>query len=180
MRSNYKIYEKKGVYFVTSTITAWIPIFVNKSYFDILVSALNFCAEQKNLNIFAWVILDNHFHLVCQAPELSQTFQSLKRHTAKQIITQLKSDNKKWALNLFAYYKKRHKKGSEYQVWQEGFHPQLINSEDMLTQKIEYIHYNPVKRGYVEKPEHWLHSSARYFKTGDESPVSMKSLEFIL
>ena len=146
MRSNYKVNEKEGIYFITSTIIEWIPVFTSKVYFDILVSSLNYCIEYKKLIVFSWVIMDNHFHLVCHAPELSKTLQSMKRHMAKQIIAQLKSDNKKWLLNLFSYYKKRHKKESEHQVWQEGFHPQLIISDNMLTEKIDYIHYNPVKR----------------------------------
>jgi len=179
MRSSYKIYEKEGVYFITSTIIEWIPVFTSKDYFDILVSSLNYCAENKELHIFSWVILDNHFHLVCHAPELGKAVQSLKRHTASQIISQLEQDNKKWLLNLFAYYKKRHKKESEHQVWQEGFHPQLIASDDMLTQKIEYIHYNPVKRDYVANPENWLHSSANFYATREEGLVKMAPLEFV-
>ncbi len=180
MRSRYKIYEKEAAHFITSTIVEWIPIFVNQAYFDILVSAFNFCVQHKNLSIFAWVILDNHFHLVCQAPELGKVIQSLKRHTARKIVEQIKADNKTWILNLFAYYKKRHKKESDYQVWQEGFHPKLISSEEMLVQKIEYIHNNPVNRGYVEKPEHWRYSSARSFYSGEESLVTLTSLDILL
>jgi putative transposase len=45
-------------------------------------------------------------------------------------------------------------------VWQEGSHPQEIYDEKMLIQKIEYIHNNPVDRGYVDDPEHWRYSSA--------------------
>jgi len=82
VRSHYKIYEKEGIYLVTSTIIEWIPIFVNKSYFDILVSSLNFCVEYKNLRNFYWVILDNYFYLLCQAPELGKTIQSLKRSSS--------------------------------------------------------------------------------------------------
>ncbi len=180
VRSSYKIYQENGIYFVTSTMVEWIPVFVSQKYFDILVSSLNYAIAHKELNVFAWVILDNHFHLVSQGPELGKTLQELKRHTAKQIIKQLLSDNRKWTLNLFAYYKKRHKSGSEHQVWQKGFHPQLIHDDKMLTGKIDYIHYNPVKRGYVEKPEDWLHSSAGYFVSGRKSLVTLTPLEEIL
>ncbi len=41
------------------------------------------------------------------------------------------------------YYKQSIKIRSDYQVWQEGFHPQQIISEEMLQQKIDYLHYNP-------------------------------------
>jgi hypothetical protein len=62
-------------------------------------------------------------------------------------------------LDLLSFYKKRHKTESEYQVWQEGFHPQQIKSLKILNQKIEYIHYNPVKSGLVADPEHWIYNS---------------------
>jgi hypothetical protein len=48
-------------------------------------------------------------------------------------------------------------------VWEEGNHPQIIETEAVLRQKVEYIHNNPVKRGYVDLPEHWRYSSARNY-----------------
>ena len=51
-----------------------------------------------------------------------------------------------------------------YQVWQEGSHPQEIYGEKMLIQKIEYIHNNPVRRGYVDEAGYWRYSSARTYE----------------
>jgi putative transposase len=48
-------------------------------------------------------------------------------------------------------------------IWEEGSHPQLIESETVMRQKLDYIHQNPVKRGYVDLPEHWRYSSARNY-----------------
>jgi hypothetical protein len=70
-------------------------------------------------------------------------------------------------LQQFAFYKKAHKKDREHQVWEEGSHPQLMQNEQMLRQKLDYIHFNPVKRGYVDKPEHWRYSSARNYMGQD-------------
>jgi len=53
-----------------------------------------------------------------------------------------------------AFFCKSHKHDREYQCWEEDSHPQLIQNETMLRQKLEYIHYNPVKRGYVDDPTH--------------------------
>ncbi len=75
-----------------------------------------------------------------------------------------------------AYYKKRHKTKSDHQVWQEGYHPELIESDGMLRQKMEYIHNNPVKRGLVAAPEHWLYSSARNYLVGDSSVIELDTL----
>ena len=69
-------------------------------------------------------------------------------------------------------HKLRHKEESEYQVWQEGSHPKQIQDDDMMWQKLEYIHMNPVKRGYVDDPMHWRYSSARNY-AGQEGLIEV-------
>ena len=176
MRSDYKIHDPEGMYFITSTVIEWIPIFTTRPYFDILVSSIQYCQAHYGLAVFAWVILDNHFHLICRNTELSKVMQSLKRHTAKMIIQQLEEDQKKWVLDLLSFYKKRHKNESDHQLWQEGVHPQQIISDEMLNQKIKYIHFNPVKRGYVAEPEHWIYSSAGNYIFGRKGVVEIQPL----
>ena len=158
MRSHYKINDPEGIYFTTSSIIEWIPLFISKSYFDILVESMKYCQSEKALKIYAYVILDNHFHMICQSSDLSRTMQSLKRQTSRSILKKLEHDQKDWILNLLKFYKKRHKHNSQHQLWQEGYHPKQITSDDIFRQKVEYIHHNPVKRGYVELPENWRYS----------------------
>jgi hypothetical protein len=57
----------------------------------------------------------------------------------------------------------KHKTDREHQVWQEGSHPEQIEGEAMMLQKLEYIHNDPVARGYVDEPIHWRYSSARNY-----------------
>nr|VFJ42870.1 MAG: hypothetical protein BECKDK2373C_GA0170839_100273 [Candidatus Kentron sp. DK] len=66
-------------------------------------------------------------------------------------------------LELLALFKRAHKTKTIYQVWEEGSHPQAVMSEAAMRQKIDYIHHNPVARGYVDRPEHWRYSSARNY-----------------
>jgi hypothetical protein len=56
-----------------------------------------------------------------------------------------------------------HKTDRHFQLWQEGSQSKMIETEAMLRQKLEYIHDNPVKRGYVGDPTHWRYSSARNY-----------------
>jgi len=177
MRSSYKVVEENGIYFVTSTIVEWIPIFSHGKYFRIIVDSLNYCKSEKDLKIYFYVIMDNHFHLVVKHPKLSDLMRSLKGFTADKTLEELHRDKNKWKLDLFRYYRKKYK-STNYQVWQEGFHPQLISSNKMLAQKVEYLHYNPVKRGFVNNPEDWKYSSAnnRYW---DGSPIiELDEIEF--
>ena len=86
-----------------------------------------------------------------------------KSYTAKQLIAYLSEHNVTQVLEQLAFYKKAHKHDKAYQFWQEGCHPEWIQNHEMMRQKVDYIHQNPVKRGYVELPEHWRYSSARNY-----------------
>src|SRR5699024_7952858 len=82
---------------------------------------------------------------------------------ARQIIDWLRKEKRSRILYQLKALKKSYKTSQDYQFWQDGFHPKQLVGDDMLIQKIEYIHNNPVKRGYVDKPEHWRYSSARNY-----------------
>jgi len=66
-------------------------------------------------------------------------------------------------LKRLAQAKNKFKHDRDYQFWQEGSHPEQILNRDMMIQKIKYIHYNLVQRGYVDEPEDWRYSSARNY-----------------
>jgi putative transposase len=169
MRSRYKIIEpeSESPHFITCTIVGWLPVFTRANYLDIIMASLTFCRQQKGLGLHAYVILDNHLHLVVTSDNLSQVIRDFKRHTTKEIITVAHQEKKQWLLKQFELFKGVHKSESQHQVWQEGFHPQAVTSEDMLRQKLDYIHYNPVKIGLVDRPEDWRYSSARNYSGQD-------------
>lgn len=100
-------------------------------------------------------------------PEISDFilngFQFLQKATDVDIFAYVIMENHHAVLNQLMRAKLSHKHQSKYQVWQEGFHPKQITTPEMMLQKIEYIHHNPVKRGYVDEPEYWRYSSARNY-----------------
>ena len=105
--------------------------------------------------------MEDHLHLIASSDHLSEEIGDFKSFTARRIIDFLKERNAQYILGQLAFHKLRYRKDRSYQVWQEGSHPQLIQSEDMMRQKVEYIHHNPVRRGYVDDPTHWRYSGAR-------------------
>ena len=177
MRSSYKIVDPDGMYFVSSTIVEWIPIFTRERYYQIITNSLNFCKSEKDLKIHYYVIMDNHFHLIVKHPKLSDVMRSLKGFTADKILEELHQDQYKWKLDLLKYYRRRYK-STNYQVWQEGFHPQLISSDKMLAQKVEYLHFNPVKRGFVNNPEDWKYSSANNRNWDGSIIIELDEMEY--
>jgi len=51
-----------------------------------------------------------------------------------------------------------------------------MDYDEKLFQKIEYIHHNPVRKGFVEDPENWTYSSARNYITDDDSIIGLQKL----
>lgn len=90
--------------------------------------------------------------------------QRFKAYTAKQIIDHLQRSGSARVLELLALLKRPRKIESQYRVWKEGSHPQRIeSSEAARRRKPVYIHLDPVKRGYVDLPEHWRYSGSRHY-----------------
>jgi putative transposase len=165
-RSRYKIVDPKLPHFLTCTVLHWIPIFTRQATVDIVLQSLQYLMKD-GLNIFAYVILENHLHLIAQSEDLSRDIARFKSFTAKNLIQYLGDNKVKQVLDQLAFYKKAHKEDRAYQLWQEGSHPERIQNDEMMRQKIEYIHQNPVKRGYVDLPEHWRYSSAKNYAGQD-------------
>ena len=164
-RSRYKITDPQQAHFVTLTVLHWIPVFTRPETVNILLDSLRFLSKE-GLKVYAWVILENHCHFVLQSKALDQDIARLKSWTAKNLIQYLAENHVRQILEQLAFYKKAHKGDRAYQFCQEGVHPELIQGDDMMRQKVEYIHQNPVKRGYVNEAEHWRYSSARDYAGG--------------
>lgn len=162
-RSRYKIFESTHPHFVTCTVLHWIPIFTRTEITNIIYESLKYLQKTDNLKIYAYVILENHLHLIVSSDDLGKTMESFKKYTARCIIDLLRSKNVTTILDQLVFYKKAHKSNRTYQLWQEGIAPKLIQSEQMMIERISYIHNNPVKRGYIDDPIHWRYSSAKNY-----------------
>ena len=159
-RSRYKIYEPTHPHFVTFTILHWIPIFTRKESVDIVLKSIQFLQEHHNLKLYAYVILENHLHMVLSSDDLHKSMESFKKFTAVEILKLLHKNNVTSILDQLAFYKKAHHNEKSFQVWEEGYQPKLLQNDMMMKSKIDYIYQNPVKRGYVEEAKYWRYSSA--------------------
>jgi len=163
-RSRYKIYEPTHPHFLTCTILHWIPLFTNKESVNILIESFKYLQKNDNFKLYAYVILENHIHIVAQSDDIAKSMAKFKRHTARALLNLLQERNVKTILDQLKFYKKTHKTDRKYQVWQEGLQPKLIQNDATMISKINYIHHNPVKRGYVDEATHWRYSSARDYE----------------
>ncbi len=162
-RSRYKFFDNAGPYFITCTIVNWLPVFSRPDAVAILLDSWKFLQAEKRMILYGYVILENHLHCIIAAKDPSKEVANFKSYTARQIIDHLKEQNNEFLLKQLNAFKLSHKTDRSYQLWQEGSHPKLILSEGMMRQKLDYMHFNPVERGYVDDPIHWRYSSARNY-----------------
>jgi putative transposase len=166
---------------MTMTVVGWADVFTRKNHKDAIIAALKYSCENKGLKIFAYCLMTNHLHLIANCDEpylLKDTIRDFKKHTSKQIISQISNEpesRREWLLSLFGMAAAGSVKHKNYRFWQEGNHAIELFSEKFIWEKINYIHRNPVKENFVGSPEEWLYSSASNY-AGKESLLNVEVL----
>ncbi len=174
--SQFRKTTPNDTYFITLTLVGWINLFDREVYKEIIVKNLQYCQDNEKLEIFAYVIMSNHIHMVCRRidRDLNELVGRFKSFTAKEFINEININPKEsrsyWLLNLFKHFATLGNQFKEYRLWKSNNQPTLISNQAMLDQKINYIHENPVRAGIVTEPQFYKYSSACF-----ESPL--KTLE---
>lgn len=136
--------------------------------------------QNKGLHIFGYVIMLSHFHLMAQTEEgikFQDVMRDMKKFTSLQISKELENDNQKLYLHVFKKAAEPEKGKRNYKIWQDEYHPQIIYTDKVCRQKLAYMHNNPVRKGFVDKPECWLYSSARNHILSDDGALNIELLE---
>jgi REP element-mobilizing transposase RayT len=148
----------------------WVDVFTRKNHCDAIIESLKFCQKEKGLNIFAYCIMSNHIHMLVNTNdpfELKDVIRDFKKFTAKQILFQIQCEpesRREWMLKLFEEEAEKSSKHKSFKFWQVGNHAIEIYSIKFTWQKINYIHNNPVRAGYVSEGYHWKYSSASNYQ----------------
>jgi putative transposase len=126
------------------------------THVDLLRESVRYVKATHPFVIDAMVIMPNHLHALWTLPEHDNDYSTrcglIKSGFSRQIpATECVSNS-------------RQRKG-ERGVWQRRFWEHLIRDDDDYENHIDYIHYNPVKHGFVKRACDWQHSSIhRYIK----------------
>jgi putative transposase len=155
-----------GIYFLSMTVVDWVDIFTRPVYKHIIVEALKYCQEKKGLELYAWVLMSNHLHLIAAAVEgktLSDIIRDFKQFTSRKIVATIQDEpesRKQWLLHRFKFNADQNPKVKHYKLWQDGNEAKEMFSNTFIDQKLEYIHQNPVQAEWVNEPEYYRYSSA--------------------
>jgi REP element-mobilizing transposase RayT len=173
MSTGYKITDQQACYFLTFTIVQWADIFTRQVYRDIVTDSFNHCIQHKGLRVHAYVFMSNHIHCILSAQNgnLSGIIRDLKSFTGKQIIDQIQrgpESRREWLLLVSKYAAGGHARNKEYQIWTHENHAKEMYSSEFISQKMHYLHMNPVRAGLVPEPHHWVYSSAADYCHGKQ------------
>lgn len=174
MSAKYKIRDQQGLNFLTCTVCGWIDLFSRAEFRDIILESWKYCREHKGLQIWGYVIMANHIHLIAntKAPfKLEAVMSNFKSYTARLIIDRLLDESnpesrREWLLYMLRYFAYPRRAVQEHQLWQHGSHPIELYSEKVVIEKLRYIHANPVRAKLVRNPEDWVYSSASNYAEG--------------
>ena len=135
---------------------------------------MNYCQTKKGLEVYAWCIMSNHIHMIISSngekllPGIIRDLKSYTFRTIRKMLEKNLADSREIRmLTTFKETGKKNKRNYDFPLWQQHNHPIELSSNEMMDQRFDYIHDNPVKEGFVDLPEHSLWSSAMdYYEEG--------------
>ncbi len=155
------IYEENHPQFFTATIYEWNHLLKDDAVKYIIIDSLRFLVKANRVNVYGFVIMSNHLHLIwrIRSPHLLKDVQrDFLKYTAQQIMFYLKQHD----LVLLDTCKVNHYDRT-YMIWKTDSLSVDLYSEKVFTQKMDYIHNNPVRAGLCKVPEEYKYSSAEHF-----------------
>jgi len=169
MSTKYKVRNNDRAYFITITTVKWVDLFTRLDQKKMIIESLEYCQKNKGLEIYAYVIMPSHIHMLCRSTtdeNLASIIRDFKKFTSKRavkLVMEGRESRREWLLEIFKESCEHLKREQKYKVWQDGYHGKELISNKFIYQKLNYIHQNPVTDGIVEKASDYYYSSARNY-----------------
>ena len=175
------ITETEGVYFITFTCTNWLPLFKICNAYHAVYKWFDHLIEQGHY-IIGYVIMPSHVHAIIAFTNTGKSINTIvsngKRFIAYDLVKRLKEMNSNLILNELNndLNNTEKKEGKIYGVFETSFDWKECRTEKFIQQKLNYIHWNPCKGNkLVELPEQYIHSSAKFYITGEQGIYAVTS-----
>ena len=161
------------IYFWTATINKWQKLLLGKEFKEIIISSFEHLSKIKKIDIYAFVIMPNHIHVIWKVNELNgkETVQgSFLKYTAhafkKMLPDEVLRNYRVTAVN------------KNYEFWQRDSLAIHLYSPNVAYQKLDYLHYNPTTEHWrlADEPSKYLYSSASFYENNETEFKFLKDL----
>jgi putative transposase len=149
--------------YLTSVAKDRLPVFRTDAIKLVACAALHEARTSGGFSIYAYVIMPDHLHAITDSIlKPSKVLQYINGIISRRVIDHLKAGGHNASLRKLQRESGAH--GHRYSLWEHHNNVMPIFSEDMLMQKVNYIHQNPVTAELIERAENYRWSSARIWK----------------
>jgi putative transposase len=164
------------IYFWTATINNWQRLLLNDAYKDVIIKSLQHLNNLNKIDVFAFVIMPNHIHLIWRIKEMNgkETPQgSLLKFTAHEFKKMLRSESPE-VLKTYAVSANN----KNFEFWQRDALAIRLYTKQVAMQKLKYIHNNPMAEHWnlVQDPCDYKYSSACYYEMNEKNFEFLKDL----
>ncbi len=158
--------EFNTLYFYNATITNWKKLLEPDKYKDYIIDSLKYLVNHNKIAVYGFVIMPNHIHLIWELLEINgneKPHASFMKFTSHKIQEDLRKNHTK-VLELF----KVDSETRRYHFWKRDALPVILYTPNVIYQKLNYIHNNPVQGKWMlaDSPIEYKYSSARFYETG--------------
>jgi REP element-mobilizing transposase RayT len=170
----FQISRDSQALFITIVAKNRLPVFRTEALKMVACQAIDEARNSGGFLLFAYVIMFDHMHLVTDCPKASaDILRYIKGITGRRVIDYLKENNFETSLAKLRHEERKRKHG--YSLWQQEKNVFSIFSEGILMQKVNYVHFNPVRAGLVEDAIDYRWSSARIWhrRATEDEPLSV-------
>jgi putative transposase len=163
------VMNENHIQFFTAVCTDWLHLLKEDECKNVIIRALKYRVQTKQVNIASFVIMPNHMHIIWRmaAGVMRENFQrDFLKITAKQIIDILQRDKPEIIKDITVNLKDR-----KLQVWKRNSMSIDLYNEKFLLQKLNYIHNNPCQPHWnlASHPCDYFYSSARFYYNRENS-----------
>ena len=155
-------HAENPIQFYTATILEWQKLLKPTKYKQIIIDSFAYLVKEGRVKIYGFVIMDNHIHLIWQGTDmysLKHTQLSFMKYTAQQIKFDLEKNHPKVLSRFYVEAKDR-----KFQFWERNALAIDIMSHNVFVQKLNYIHFNPVRANLCEQELEYEFSSAKHYQ----------------
>jgi len=172
MPSRLKRYYGFGhLHFLTFSFYQRRPLLDMAAARDFFLSSLDEIRNRYHFDLRGYVVMPEHVHLLLSEPPgqtISGALKVLKQRISRDFRGGIPESNKHLlppdlrtlAINLPRF-------------WEPRFYDFNVYTREKLTEKLKYMHANPVNRGLVDRPAAWKWSSYLFYKTGEQGMISI-------
>jgi putative transposase len=152
------------IYFFTATIHNWNHLLSSAPFKEVIVSSLKFLSNKMLIEVYGFVIMPNHIHLIWRQNQLNGketprgSFLKYTGHQFKKMLS--KTELAAYRVDIA---------NKQYEFWQRDSMAIELFSPDVAHQKLEYMHLNPLVEHWnlASDPSEYLYSSSSFYEHND-------------